>query len=34
MKSKSFFFMDFAETKLLRGQKEYDKEDGAIGGGR
>ena len=33
MKSKSFFFMDFADTKLLRGEKEYHR-DGAMGGGR
>ncbi len=29
--------MDFADTKLPRGEKEYDKEDGAMGamgGGR
>jgi hypothetical protein len=37
VESKTFFFMDFADTKLPRGEKEYDKEDGAMGsmgGGR
>ena len=34
VESKTFFFMDFADTKLPRGEKEYDKEDGASGGGR